>query len=596
MNANPPLPRTASAQSFSRRDRFVAILAACSALAALAPEAYGAAPDPPAVRMLDDYDVVIAGGTTAALAAALAAHDEGARVALLEPTDWIGGQLTASAVPAVDEAWHKVRDPQTDEVLVDVAGIARDPRNMTPVFRDMLAQVGNPGRGWVSRYCFEPLDLLRNHLQPLIDVRRDRLDVYLNTVVKRVETDGDAIVSLTAIRRTPRAGVTAEGYDLLLSQDLAEWYSPADSARFTKEVLRFAARANSPAATVFLEATEWGDLFVLADAPYRQGCEPAEDAPDFDDTCGQATVFDFVEEFHAKPTDDDAPDPRIDGMGFGDYAERADAWNQIWTYRRIRGAAAAPGPGDLCLQNWGYSRRRAEGGNDYPFGYLFLSAKLAAAQRDDWQGGLDMSVLAAAEQRAFAWHQWFRRRAPAGIDPRQITLSRTVLGTGHGLAKLPYIRDTRRSVGLDGFVITYDDLAPPPQHGTGTRFPDRVALGAYAGDIHPLATCEYPQFDEHLRPTLPFYIPFRALTNAKYGNLLAAGKTMAQTFAANSAIRLHPIEWSSGTAAGVAAAMMAREGCDSRAALAAIDRLQQRVKKFTPIDYALDGHPAGSRP
>ena len=71
---------------------------------------------------------------------------------------------------------------------------------------------------------------------------------------------------------------------------------------------------------------------------------------------------------------------------------------------------------------------------------------------------------------------------------------------------------------------------------------------------------------------------------------------MAQTFAANSAIRLHPIEWSSGTAAGVAAAMMAREGCDSRAALAAIDRLQQRVKKHTPIDYALDGHPAGSRP
>ncbi|MBL8717733.1 MAG: FAD-dependent oxidoreductase, partial [Myxococcales bacterium] len=40
--------------------------------------------------------VVIAGGTTAALAAALAAAAEGSDTCLLEPTDWVGGQLTAS--------------------------------------------------------------------------------------------------------------------------------------------------------------------------------------------------------------------------------------------------------------------------------------------------------------------------------------------------------------------------------------------------------------------------------------------------------------------------------------------------------------------
>ena len=63
-------------------------------------------------EVLRDFDVVIAGGTTAAFAAAVASAESGARTALIEPTDWVGGQLTASAVPAVDEAWHKVTDPQ----------------------------------------------------------------------------------------------------------------------------------------------------------------------------------------------------------------------------------------------------------------------------------------------------------------------------------------------------------------------------------------------------------------------------------------------------------------------------------------------------
>ena len=41
-------------------------------------------------------------------AAALSAAEAGARTALLEPTDWVGGQLTSSAVPAIDEAWHSI--------------------------------------------------------------------------------------------------------------------------------------------------------------------------------------------------------------------------------------------------------------------------------------------------------------------------------------------------------------------------------------------------------------------------------------------------------------------------------------------------------
>ncbi len=88
---------------------------------------------------------------------------------------------------------------------------------------------------------------------------------------------------------------------------------------------------------------------------------------------------------------------------------------------------------------------------------------------------------------------------------------------------------------------------------------------------------------------MPFYIPFCALTNRAYGNLLVAGKTMAQSFMANSATRLHPIEWSTGTAAGTAAALMAQSQLDQRPALEHISELQAAIAPRTPIDWTIDG-------
>src|SRR5712671_3543246 len=50
-------------------------------------------------------DVVIIGGGCGGCAAALAAARTGNRVILTEETDWIGGQLTAQAVPPDEHPW-----------------------------------------------------------------------------------------------------------------------------------------------------------------------------------------------------------------------------------------------------------------------------------------------------------------------------------------------------------------------------------------------------------------------------------------------------------------------------------------------------------
>ena len=542
----------------------------------------GAAPEP---VVHADFDVVIAGGSTAAFAAALSAAADGARVALIEPTDWVGGQLTSSGVPAIDEAWHKITPPGGGEPY-NVSAIARTPANITPNFLALLQAVGNPGGCWVSRFCFCPDTFLERQLLPLEAAAGERLVVFLDTVVKRVELSADRrrVVALECIGRTPRPGIADRGYDRLPSADLADWYSPADSPRFEKRAIRFETAAQGT--TVFLDATEWGEVLALSGHPYLQGAEEADGALEGSDRCGQAIVFCFAQELHPEPVAEPDRPVKATELGYGAYRDRPDAWAKIWTYRRLRGKGP-PATGDICLQNWGYSAKDREGGNDYPFGYLFKSRADSAAETTDWQGGIDLDSLAAAEDRAFGWHQWFRSQAPEGIDPARIALAPAVLGTSHGLAKLPYIRDTRRAIGLDGFVLRFADLTGPAAQRTGTVFPDRIALGAYPADIHPISGCTMPAYLTAAHDTLPFCIPFRALTHGQLDNLLVAGKTMAQSFLANSATRLHPIEWSTGTAAGVAAAHMAKAGLTSRQASESIAEIQELVRRKTPIDWTL---------
>ncbi len=536
------------------------------------------------------FDVVIAGGSTAAFAAAVAAAESGARTALIEPTDWVGGQLTASAVPAVDEAWHKVIDPATREVY-NVAAIARRRENMTPNFRRMLDATGNPGGGWVSQYCFLPRDFLDGHLLPLAQQQGDKLTIYRDTVVKSVSVDPATgrIDSLTAIQRTPRPGLAAHGYDRPLSEDLADWYSPTPSDRFAKSVLTFEATRVPGRATVFIDATEWGEVLALSGFAYLQGADTVDGGRTGNDTCGQSIVVDIVERINAEPTPEPAGPTDVAGLGYGSYRKFPDAWDRIWTYRRLRGRGPKAQVGDLCLQNWGYSARDGEGGNDYPFGYLFLAREVTAAQRGDWQGGVNREVLAGAERRALGWHAWFKAHAPAPITPEQVTLDREALGTSTGLAKMPYIRDTRRSIGLDGFILQVADLGGPIRQKTGKRFRDRVALGAYGVDIHGLTTCDASPGMGGGHETLPFCIPFRALTHERLTNFLVAGKTMAQSYLSNAATRLHPIEWSTGTAAGVAAAAMSRQGWTSRQAFDHIADLQPLIEAKTPIRWTIDG-------
>lgn len=134
-------------------------------------------------------------------------------------------------------------------------------------------------------------------------------------------------------------------------------------------------------------------------------------------------------------------------------------WEEIWSYRRSIGKSSSTNivlPGEISNQNW-------ESGNDYGRAYLLLSEEATRAQatsQQGWAGGINLTSSAGAESTAFGWVTYFYDAAPAGVKGYLSFLSSEEEGAGTdtGLSKMPYLRDTRRSVGLDGFRLFYANL------------------------------------------------------------------------------------------------------------------------------------------
>jgi hypothetical protein len=558
-------------------------------------EAGAAAPE---VFGNESCDVIVAGGTTAGVAAAISAAREfeaeraGRRACLVEPTDWAGGQLTSSGVTAVDFAHHKI--PYNGKVL-NLSKLTRDVQNNSNVFVEWMNAIAparngyfemsnNPGKCWVSVRCYEPEILLGAVNRTLVQLEAaGALKVFYNAVPKSVVKNQNAIASMKIIQREPRGGADQER----LSAVIADWYSPKSSANFSKRVIVLNGRDGKTPTVV--DATEWGEVMVLSGASYMQGVEASEAAPESTNaTCGQAIVYPLAISYEKQDMAvpewvEKMPVPYPQHYSINDESGSRFNWLDVWTYRRIAYKASpkpgasqppvrgvpAPAEGDISQQNWTL-------GNDFPYGYLYLAPSSAKAQITDWRGGVNVKVLEEAERHAVGWYKYLRETAPQDIAPKLVPIP--VLGTKYGLSKVPYIRDTRRSVGVGGFVMKYAG-----EMLEGINYPDSIGVGSYVPDVHSTKTpgCSMPghiMAADHAPK--PFTLAMRAHTNRDVSNLLVAGKTMAQTFLVNAATRLHPIEFASGTGAGVMASYMQQKGMMSSAVVgsgADVKEVQSRI-------------------
>ena len=470
-------------------------------------------------------DVLVAGGSLASLAAAIAAANASlalardgngtggtaaSSVCLLEITDWLGGQATASATSAIDlgSTW------------------AAFPANLNGVFAAGLTSPAlgpagfNPGGCTVSTKCFLPALFVA--WADALAASLPNLRVYRATAVTAVGRQshppgGNAtgrVTSVTAVRRTPTPA-HAGGWDRNLSAALPDWYSADPSDFFTKEVLEFTV----PPTGVVVEATEFGDVLLLGALGVTQGGEEVEAAPlPSRQSCGGATTVCFYASWDAAPAPSPDPWPRgSDGGHVIHYYDDVASLNHSLTWRRSLAADPAdvwtPRLGDVALLNEN---------NDEDYAYLFLPVEEARATAllGQYAGGVDLIALAMAEARSFYFYQIILDALPHFLPAAagHFALNASAAGTQTGLAKMPYVRDTRRAAaGVDGFRLCHQFASPngtgPGPVGCGTpsdraaaaaagpssatvgyKWQDRVAIGSYDFDIHRLRSCELPAY------------------------------------------------------------------------------------------------------
>lgn len=488
-------------------------------------------------------DVLIVGGGVGGCAAALAVARSGRQVILTEECDWIGGQLTSQAVPPDEHGWiERFGCTATYRQFRD--GVRNYYRRNYPLTEAARANPFlNPGNGWVSPLCHEPrvaLAILNAMLAPFVS--NGQLTILLNHRPIAADVETDNVRSVTLLDRQT-------GNEITINADY------------------------------FLDATELGDLLPLTGAEYVTGAEaqsqtgepsaPAQAQPQNVQAFSMCFAMEFREgESHVieRPASyefwrDYAPQLSPPWPGrllsweithprtmqphryhFDPHREPSTAFAGLWTYRRIIDRANfAPGfyASDVSLMN-------------VPM-LDYLLGDISDANETDRE-----RHIRQAKELSLSFFYWLQTEAPrvdGGAGFPGLRLRGDLTGSTDGLAKMPYIRESRR-INAE-FTIVEQHVAEalrPNQNlaaqALAERYRDSVGIGYYRIDLHPST-----EGDNYIDVgSLPFQIPLGALIPQRMENLLPACKNIGTTHITNGCYRLHPVEWNIGEAAGSLAA------------------------------------------
>ncbi len=486
-------------------------------------------------------DIIISGGGLGGCSAALAALRNGLSVIMTEETDWIGGQIAQQGVPPDEHQWIETHG--ATQLYRDFRNSIRQFYKRNYPLTDAAGKNNflNPGDGSVSRLCHEPRvaqAVLLDYMAPYIS--SGKLTLLTNYKVTGADVTGDKVNAVKATNQV-------NGKNIVLS---APW---------------------------FIDATELGDLLPLTGTEFVTGSEskkqtgelhaPEKANPENNQSFTYCFAMDYLpDENHVieKPRDYDFWQnykPELDSpwpgklldlsysnpstlapksLGFNPAGADTSPLLNLWEYRRIINKNNfRPGSyrSDITIVNWPQ--------NDY------MAGNLIGAGPADFNRHIE-----SAKQLSLSLLYWLQTEAPRpdkGYGWPGLRLRNDIMGTEDGLAKYPYIRESRRikaeftileeHVGKDN-----RSMVTGKKDGiTAAEFYDSVGIGYYHIDLHP--TCagnNYIDFD-----SLPFQIPLGALIPQRVNNLIPANKNIGTTHITNGCYRLHPVEWSIGEAAAL---------------------------------------------
>ena len=452
------------------------------------------------VLIQEQAAVVVWGGGTGGIAAALQAARSGAPTLLLTPGPWLGGMVSAAGVCA----------PDGNELSCWQTGLwgafLRELQRQEPEGLD---------QNWVSCFGYRPTTaeaILRRWLgaEPL-------LRWWPEVKLLAAKRQGNRVVALEIER---------EGEALRLDLDL------------------------------LVDGSDLGDLFPLVGAPYRLGWEPQETWAEPSAPLLQTLVAQpfFHQQLVQSPTwvvmgqlGEGACPPGSPLPAAFTGTTEAFGLERTLTYGRL--------PGGLVMLNWPLQ------GNDWHQG-LAAAFQPDSPDYDGLLMAMRTHSEACLEGLISATDGWFQPGPafPLAEDP----LASGRLKGPSALALMPYWREGRRLVGLEVVIEQQllpsgpgEAIAPLPLDGDGAI--SSIAVGNYPNDHHYPGP-DWPLAAKSCRwggrwSGTPFCIPYGALVSAGIDNLLAADKCFSSSHMANGATRLQPLILNIGQAAGLAAAL-----------------------------------------
>lgn len=492
-------------------------------------------------KLASSYDIVVAGAGTGGWAAAIQAARMGAKVLLLEETDWIGGQMAAAGVTSMDE------EGLWDKYPVRERGIYREFHGSIANFYYTASK--DPFRAYYNvpeqtEGGYEP-KIARAILYSFITEARKTgvLDLSTATAVTKVIKDGDKITGVEIGK---------------------------DGARKTVDC------------KVLVEATEYGDILPLTGARYRAGTVTSENlAPD--SPVQADTYVGVIREYpggvpgHLQIKE---PPPGYDAEK---YARTQLYGPLLWggpsrghegprTYRVMlawRGMADIDSPSTGILSahrhtQCGLNDKRLL---DYPMDVASLENMEArrAGQVDGIHRTLGL-VYYLQQELGLPWglaedegyNTPYNVKSKAALDLRP-----DLAALAAYLPQVPYVRESRRGRGI--YTLRTSDMG---RFENARLWPTAVAMVDYFMDTDHGGTGEH--FEEDLdafRPPRqggPAQVPFEVFVPEKIDGFVLAEKNLSQSRIVNGTTRLQPSTMLTGQAAGTIAALAALDGIQPR--------------------------------
>lgn len=432
-----------------------------------------------------DCDVVIAGGGTGGVSAAIASAREGAETCLIEETDWLGGMLTSAGVAAIDG-----RPDASSGIFYEII------QNIESYYSN-LGQKSQIHNCTVSYLCFEPH--VGDYILKKMTGKEKNLKVFLNSKINKVYREKDKIVGINFV------------------QDETSYIVNAD---------------------VTVDATEYGDLMFLGGVDYDLGTDPGskESLAKRADQCIQPLTYVAILQEQSSPAVIAMP-PGYDREKYKCVVKNPACpdSNSLLDISRLLSYGRMPN-NKLMINIPSHSY-----GNDFHATSSNLenySRKNILEEAKNYSLGFIYFVQSELGMENFGVYDEF--------------------GTEDKLAKIPYIRESRRLKGVKR--LNEFDIVKAGGEQRADLVEDVIAIGDYPIDLH---FCRYGKGDI-FEPVAPYQIPYGVTVPAKVDGFLVADKNISVSHIVNGTTRLQPVSMAVGQAVGTAAAMASKQGIEPR--------------------------------